>query len=250
MKIFITGGTSGIGLAIAIQYLETGHEVGICGRDIKKVQLEKSYPFLKMYQLDVYDKNRLEEAVSDFANQSLDIMILSAGNYSDSALYYLTYEESTEMLRCNIAGAVNSLEIARDHMHLKRKGHIAIIASVSGLLDYPKATIYSKTKRALIQIADAYRRALENFGINVTIIAPGYVNSPRLRELNNDDLSKKPFVVDCSYAASIIIKGIEEKKKRIVFPPKMKYLIGFLSMLPTPLLTYIMLKRVKRQKNG
>lgn len=250
MKIFITGGTTGIGLAIAVQYLEGGHEVGICGRNIQKVKLEKNYPSLKMYQLDVYDKNLLEEAVSDFANHHLDIMIVSAGNYADSALHQLTYEESTEMLRCNIAGAINTLETARNHMYLNKKGHIAVIASVSGLLNYPEATIYSKTKRALIQIADAYRRTLESFGINVTTIAPGYVNSARLRGLNNEDLSKKPFVVDCSYAASIIIKGIQEKKKLVVFPSKMKYLIGFLSMLPTRLLTFIMMKRIQRQKNG
>lgn len=250
MKIFITGGTTGIGLAIAVQYLEAGHEVGICGRDIQKVKLEKNYPLLKLYQFDVYNKNLLEEAVSDFAHQHLDIMIVSAGNYSDSTLHQLTYEESTEMLRCNIAGAVNTLETAQNHMYLNKKGQIAVIASVSGLLNYPEATIYSKTKRALIQIADAYRRALENFGINVTTIAPGYVNSARLRELNNDDLSKKPFVVECSYAASIIIKGIQEKKKLIIFPSKMKYIIGFLSMLPTRLLTFIMMKRVQKQKNG
>ncbi|MFB9077211.1 SDR family NAD(P)-dependent oxidoreductase [Flavobacterium procerum] len=250
MKIFITGGTTGIGLAIAVQYLEAGHEVGICGRNIQKVDLDKNYPLLKKYQLDVYDKNALKEAVSDFANQNLDIMIASAGNYSDSALNQLSYAESTEMLKCNIVGAVNTLEVSREIMHLNNKGHIAVIASVSGLLDYPKATIYSKTKRALIQISDAYRRALEDFGIHVTVIAPGYVNSPRLRELNNDDLSKKPFVVDCQYAASIIIKGIEEKKNLVVFPPKMKYLIGFLSILPARLLTFIMLKRVKHQKNG
>ncbi|KFF05097.1 SDR family NAD(P)-dependent oxidoreductase [Flavobacterium reichenbachii] len=250
MKIFITGGTTGIGLAIAVQYLEAGHEVGICGRNIQKVELEKNYPLLKMYSVDVYDKDLLKEAVSDFADQNLDIMILSAGNYSDSALHQLSYAESTEMLKCNIVGAINTLEISRDIMNINKKGHIAVIASVSGLLNYPKATIYSKTKRALIQIADAYRRALEDFGIHITIVAPGYVNSPRLRELNNDDLSKKPFVVDCKFAASIIIKGIEEKKEMVVFPSKMKYLIGFLSILPTRLLTFIMLKRVKRQKNG
>lgn len=245
MKIFITGGTSGIGLAIALQYLKAGHQVGICGRNILKVQLDASYPLLKMYQLDVYDKGALHEAVSDFANGELDILIISAGNYTDNSLQKLDYEVSTEMLRVNIVGALNALEVTRDIMYRQQKGHIAIIASVSGLLHYPKATIYSKTKRALIQIADAYRRVLSDFGIQITIIAPGYVNSPKLRELNNNDLSQKPFVVDCEFAATTIIEGIEKKKEMIIFPSKMKYLIIFISCLPTQLISFIMLKKAQ-----
>ncbi len=245
MKVFIIGGTSGIGLATAIQYLEAGHEVGICGRDIRKVQLNKDYPLLRMYQLDVYDKDTLNEAITNFSSDGLDIIIYSAGNYTDSSLNKLSYEESTAMLRVNIAGAVNTLEVARDIMYRQQKGHIAIIASVSGLLDYPKATIYGKTKRALIQIADAYRRALSDFGINVTVIAPGYVNSDKLRELNDDDLSKKPFVVGCEYAATRIIEGIEKNKEIVIFPSRMKYLIRFLSCLPKSLLGFVMHKKAK-----
>lgn len=245
MKIFITGGTSGIGLSVAIQYLKSGHQVGICGRDIQKVQLDASYPLLKMFQLDVYDKEALHDAVADFANGQLDILIISAGNYTDSSLQKIAYQESTEMLKVNIVGALNALEVTRDIMYRQRKGHIAIIASVSGLLHYPKATIYSKTKRALIQIADAYRRGLSDFGIHITIIAPGYVNSPKLSALNNGDLSQKPFVVDCEFAASTIIAGIEMKKEMIIFPSSMKYLIRFISCLPTKLISFIMLKKAQ-----
>lgn len=242
MKIFITGGTSGIGLAIATRYLEAGHQVGICGRDIAKVQLQGMYPLLKMYQLDVYDKDALTKAVADFAGNQLDVMIISAGNYSDSILRKLTYEESTEMLRVNIVGAIHALEVGRESMQKQSQGHIAVIASVSGLLHHPQASIYSKTKRALIQIADAYRKALADFGITITVIAPGYVNTPRLNELNQNDLSKKPFVVDCEYAATTIIEGIEQKKEMIVFPARMKYLMRFLSFLPARLLDFIMVK--------
>ncbi|MDR2122605.1 MAG: SDR family NAD(P)-dependent oxidoreductase [Flavobacteriaceae bacterium] len=245
MNIFIAGGTSGIGFAIAVNYLNAGHRVGICGRDTRKVRLDKDYPLLKMYQLDVYDKKALDTAVSDFADDRLDIMIVSAGNYSDSSFRKLSYRESTDMLKVNIAGAVNAMEIAREKMYRQQRGHIAVITSVSGLLDYPKATIYSKSKRALIQIADAYQAALSGFGINVTIIAPGYVNTPKLRELNENDLSKKPFVVSCEYAANIIIEGIEKKKDMIIFPSKMKYLIRFLSCLPSGLLSFIMQKKAR-----
>lgn len=245
MKIFIVGGTSGIGLAIAIKYLDAGHEVGICGRDLKKVALVRTYSSLKMYQLDVYNKLALEEAVNDFAQEQLDIMIISVGSYANDALQKVTYEESTDMLRVNIAGAVNGLEVARMAMKQQGRGQVAVLASVSGLLSYRGMTTYSMTKRALIQIADAYRKALTNFGITVTVVAPGYVNSPKLQKINNGDLSKKMFVVSCEYAAEKIIEGLEKKKDLIVFPPKMKHTIQFLSYFPSWFIRIIMYKKAK-----
>jgi len=243
MKIFIAGGTSGIGQTIALRYLKAGHTVGICGRDIGKVVLDKDYPLLKMYQLDVYNKEALQNAVNDFTDDQIDIFIISAGNYSDSLLRELSYSESTDMLKVNIVGALNALESVRDIMYHQGKGHIVVIASSSGLLDYPQATIYGKSKRALITIADAYRSALAAFDVNITIVAPGYVDTPKLRELNNGDLSRKPFVVDCEYAATTIIKAIEEKKEFVIFPPKMKYMIHFLSCLPSAWLNFIMQRK-------
>lgn len=245
MKIFIAGGTSGIGLSIAKEYLGKGHNVAVCGRNNQKQMPDKEYPLLKIYLLDIYNKELLREAVFDFADNELDMMIISAGNYSDDSLCKLNYQESTDMLKINIAGAVNALEVAREAMVKKHSGHIVVLASASGLLNYKKATIYSKTKRALIQIADAYRKALSDFGVTITTVAPGYVDTPKLRELNNGDLTKKPFVIDSEEAAKIIIKAVEENKEFIVFPVKMKYLMYFLSGLPSWLLNIIMYKKAK-----
>lgn len=244
MKIFVAGGTSGMGLALASAYLRQGHEVAVCGRNPQKID-PVAYTSLKTYQIDIYDKDALTAAVSGFAGGELDMMIIVAGNYADDSLHRLSYEESTEMLKVNIAGTVNALEAARVAMHNRQKGHIVVFASVSGLLHYKKATIYSKAKRAVIQLSDAYRRALANFGIRVTIVAPGYVDTPKLRELNGGDLSRKPFVVSCEEAIEIIMQGITENREMIVFPSKMKYLIRFLSCLPSWLLGIIMYKKAK-----
>lgn len=244
-KIFITGGTSGIGLGLARYYLEQGATVGICGRDIKKVPTDALHPRLKLYQLDVYDKMALDEAVADFAEEELDMMIIAAGNYSSSAVRKLTYKESMEMLNVNLLGAVNALEAARMQMRKRGTGQIVAIASVAGLMHYPTATIYSKSKRALIQVCDAYRRALSGFGIWVTTVIPGYVDTGRLRELNNNDLSRKWFVVTEEDAVHRIVKAIEAKKENVVFPLRMRLLTGLASILPYRWISYIMLKRAQ-----
>ena len=243
MKIFIAGGTSGIGLAIAEKYLEQGHEVAVCGRNKEKIDKIKKVDKLKIYKFDTYDRKSFEIAVNDFSNGKLDIMIASAGNYSNSRTRRLTQEEAVNMLKVNISGTINAFEIAREIMLKNGKGHIAAISSVAALLEYPGASVYSKSKRAVINICEAYREALSDFGIGVTAIIPGYIDTLKLRELNNNDVSKKPFIMSEEYAADIIIKSIEKNREKIIFPLKMKIVVSILSLLPKKILSLILLRK-------
>ena len=230
MKIFIAGGTSGIGLAIAEKYLEQGHEVAVCGRNKEKIDKIKKVDKLKIYKFDTYDRKSFEIAVNDFSNGKLDIMIASAGNYSNSRTRRLTQEEAVNMLKVNISGTINAFEIAA-------------ISSVAALLEYPGASVYSKSKRVVINICEAYREALSDFGIGVTAIIPGYIDTLKLRELNNNDVSKKPFIMSEEYTADIIIKSIEKNREKIIFPLKMKIVVSILSLLPKKILSLILLRK-------
>lgn len=246
MKIFIAGGTSGIGLAVARKYLEQGHEVGVCGRSREKIDKIEKHKKLKIYRLDTYDKLSFETVVKDFSKGELDIMIASAGSYSNSRTRRLTQDEAVNMLKVNISGTLNAFEIAREIMLKNGKGHIAAISSVAALLEYSGASVYSKSKRVVINLCEAYREALSDFGIGVTAVIPGYIDTLKLRELNNNDVSKKPFIMTEEYAADIVIKSIEENRDKIIFPKKMKIAVSILSMFPKKILSMILL----RKKNG
>lgn len=243
MKIFIAGGTSGIGLAVARKYLEQGHEVGVCGRSQEKIDKIEKHKKLKIYRLDTYDKLSFETAVKDFSKEELDIMIASAGSYSNSRTSRLTQDEAVNMLKVNISGTLNAFEIAREIMLKNGKGHIAAISSVAALLEYSGASVYSKSKRVVISLCEAYREALSDFGIGVTAVIPGYIDTLKLRELNNNDVSKKPFIMTEEYAADIIIKSIEENRDKIIFPKKMKIAVSILSMFPKKILSMILLRK-------
>ncbi|RQO36727.1 3-oxoacyl-ACP reductase [Chryseobacterium sp. KBW03] len=250
MNVFIAGGTSGIGYALAKHYLSKGYCVGVCGRDLTKIP-ENHHKNLKAFQADVCDMNALLSTLQSFLvdKNGLDIFINCAGSYAEDVAGRISYEEAEEMLQTNILGTINCFEVARKVMRNKKKGSIAVIASVSGILEYENSSLYTKTKRSVIQIADAYRRALKPFGISVTTIAPGYIDTEKLRQLNQDDLSKKPFLTDVETAASIISEAIEKQKKRIIFPSKMRWMMKSLSLLPSSLLNIIMFRKARWMKN-
>lgn len=246
MRVFIIGGTSGIGLALAWAFHHEGAVVGVCGRNLDK--LPKNVPF-QSFQADVLCQEKLEEVIRSFiAENQLDIIINCAGSYAEDVTQAISYEATAEMLQTNIIGTIHSLEIGRKIMTPQRTGCVVVITSVSGTLEYPKASLYAKTKRSAIQIADAYRRALSPFGVAVVSVAPGYVDTQKLRELNQNDLSKKPFLISEEEAVREILWAIKTKKPLHIFPKKMKYLMLFLSFLPQCLLNKIMYKKAQWMK--
>ncbi len=250
MNIFIAGGTSGIGYSLAKHYASKGYRVGICGRDRTKIPTDGALQ-LEVYEANVSDLSSLLKAVTSFLNEheNLDIFVNCAGSYAEDVAGRISYEEAAQMLQTNILGTVNCFEVARTTMRNQQSGRIAVIASVSGILDYDNSSLYTKTKRSVIQIADAYRRALKPFGIAVTTIAPGYVDTPKLRALNGNDLGKKPFLTSLEDAIAIIANAIDNRKGLVIFPTKMRWLMQGLSLLPAALLNRIMFKKAKWMKN-
>jgi len=250
MNVFIAGGTSGIGYSLAEHYLSKGYRVGICGRDLNKIP-DHNFADLKAFKADVCKIDDLLQAVQSFLSEggNLDIFINCTGSYAEDVAGQISYEEAEEMLSTNILGTAQCFEVARSVMKGQRTGRIAVIASVSGILDYENSSLYTKTKRSVIQMADAYHRGLKPFGISVTTIAPGYVDTAKLRDLNNNDLSKKPFLIDVKTATILIVDAIEKRKKLIIFPSKMKWMMKSLALLPSSVLNLIMYRKAKWMKN-
>ncbi|AZB00207.1 SDR family oxidoreductase [Chryseobacterium joostei] len=250
MNVFIAGGTSGIGYSLAKHYLSKGYCVGICGRNLAKIE-ENNFKNLQAFQADVSDMNSISSVLESFLldKQGLDIFINCAGSYAEDVAGNISYEEAEEMLQTNISGTVNCFEASRKAMKNQKNGSITVVASVSGILEYENSSLYTKTKRSVIQIAEAYRRALKPFGISVTTIAPGYVDTEKLRQLNQNNLGKKPFLTNLETATHIISEAIENKEKLIIFPTKMKWMMRSLSLLPSSLLNMIMFRKAKWMKN-
>ena len=247
-NIFITGGTSGIGWALAQRYLDEGYRVGIGSRTPYKEGHDFSkFLNLSVFTVDATDFISLYEIVYQFSNGQLDLFIAGAGNYTDSALETISWDDTNAMIDNNIRTTLNALEVSRKLMR-DRGGKIVCIASISTFLDYKEATIYTRCKQAVVSLTKAYQRAYRDKGIDVITVHPGYVATPRLLALNHNDLSKKQYVITPFEAADIIYNDIAKGKLLIVFPKRMHRLIRFLQLLPKGLLQRIMYKKAKWQK--
>ena len=239
MKIFITGGTSGIGWALAERYLSEGHQVGVCGRSLAKLP-EVSKKFLgrglECFEVDVTDRKALLEAIEGFAKGDLDILIANAGISQGDKSSLPQFNIAREILKTNLDGFLNTFEAGFNIMKKKEKGHLVAISSVAGMVGLPGAAAYCGSKSALLKMCESFSIDFKKFGIDVTTIAPGFIDTPLTRKNKHP----MPFLMDSKQAALKISNAISKKKPLYIFPLRMKFLIILLEKMPRSLYRFIM----------
>ena len=238
MNIFITGGTTGIGLALAKLYLEEGHRVGICARNMSKfpAEIKNKYKLLECYEVDVTDREALYKAVNAFAPVELDMIFANAGRSVGAKSKTPLFSVANEIIDINVKGVLNTFDVALEIMLPRGKGHLVATASVAGFMGLPGAGAYSASKAAVLKLCESYSLDLKPRGIDVTAIAPGFVDTP-LTQKNNH---KMPFLMSSEKAARLIKRALEKKKVLYIFPFRMKIVITLLDKMPRCLYRLIM----------
>lgn len=226
--IWIIGGTSGIGEALASQLNEAGAKVIASGRTSKN------------YNFDVNDLAKIKivksQILTDFGK--IDIMIYASGAYSPMSSSEIKIEEARNIIRTNFEGAVNVLSEIIPYFLEKKSGHIAIISSLAGYFGLPNAFGYSSSKAALTNLTESLRIELKRTNIKVQLISPGFVKT-RLTDKNN---FKMPFIITADKAAEIIINGLTSNKFEIHFPKIFSYWFKFLEILPRRIRIFLLSK--------
>lgn len=229
--VFITGGTTGIGMELAKLYAGRGWKVGVCGRDQHK--FDESFQLGKenvtFYKVDVANREELKAAIGDFSKSiGLDLLIANAGIGYKFKTKVPDFEWSYKMVHVNFLGVMYAFEAALDTMIPRGKGQLVAISSIAGYNGLPGVSAYSATKAAVQKYCESLNLDLKQFNIDVTTICPGFVETP----LTSNNQHSMPFIMKASRAAELIARAIEKKKMIYAFPFFFSTLVRILGMLP------------------
>jgi NAD(P)-dependent dehydrogenase (short-subunit alcohol dehydrogenase family) len=237
-SVFITGGTSGMGLGLVKRYHKMGWRVAACGRNKQKFleAIGNEIPSIQFYQVDVTKKEETVAAVREFAKGGLDMVIACAGLSYANKSRIPDFDHSYKVVHTNLLGTMYTFEPAIEYFLKQGHGHLVAISSIAGLNGLPGVSAYSAAKSGVIKLCESFYMDLGKDNIDVTCVCPGFVDTP-LTQVNPHPM---PFLLPVEVAVDKIIQGIEKKKMRVYFPFLFTLAVRLLSILPRRLYAFIM----------
>lgn len=181
----VTGGSRGIGKAIALELAKGGATVVINyngsrdkAMDLKQ-EIEGRGGRAEIYQCNVSDFAKCEELVHGIVKQfgSLDILVNNAGITKDGLLMKMSEEDFDRVVDVNLKGAFNTIRFASRQMLKQKSGRIINLSSVVGVAGNAGQANYASSKAGIIGLTKAAAKELASRGITVNAIAPGFIET-------------------------------------------------------------------------
>jgi short-subunit dehydrogenase len=146
-------------------------------------------------------------------------------------------------MRVNVIGMFYLFDAVVPSMVERKSGRFVGIASIAGLRGLPSASVYSSSKAAMQNFLEASRVELAHAGVGVTIVNPGWVDTPIIEKYKGP----VPFLVPAPKAARIIADGIEAGKRTIEFPLPMSLLMRMIRVMPAAIYDRALRRYAKRK---
>ena len=249
----VTGGGSGIGAALSHALVERGDTVivaDIDGASAERVAGELGQ-LATAAKVDVRDAASVQAVVDDTvaAHGRLDLIFNNAGIAIGGDDLELTVAHWDRIIDINLRGVVNGVQAAYPVMARQRSGSIVNTASVAGLIPVPFLAPYVAVKHAVVGMSISLRGEAKAHNVNVTVVCPGFTDTPMLDSTGPDDLPKptmlreggareaaerlgKVYPVD--KLAADILRGVDRRKAFVVAPRQARAMWRVNRFMPGP----------------
>ena len=246
--IWITGGSTGIGKALAIKFASKGWNVAVSARREELLnELSDQYENISAFPLDVTDKQKCAEVFDKIKKkyEDIDICFFSTGTWNPKKEKEIDVEQIEEVFKINFFGTVNTIKAVEQYFRDRKKGTITIVSSIAGYRGLPNSTGYGPSKSALNNLAESLYFDFKRFGVRVCLVSPGFIKTP----MTDKNDFKMPFIKTTDYAANKIYDVLINKNVfEIHFPKSLTIILKILSFLPSKLYFSLVGQMTKYQK--
>ena len=246
--IWITGGSTGIGKALAIKFANKGWNVAISARREQLLEeISNKYENISSFPLDVTNKSNCKEVFNQIINkfQNIDICFFSTGTWDPKKEKDIDVEQIENVFKVNFFGTLNSIKAVEEYFKNKKDGTITIVSSIAGYRGLPNSTGYGPSKSALNNLAESLYFDFGRSNVRVCLVSPGFIKTP----MTDKNDFKMPFLKTPEYAAEKIYDGLVNKNSfEIHFPKSLTMILKILSFLPNKIYFGLIGKLTKYQK--
>lgn len=245
-SILITGASSGLGEALALDYAAPGMTLALSGRNGDRLEqvaaaCRAKGAVVDAQVVDVTDRDAMTRWIEQAeARAPLDLVIANAGVSGGTFGKNIGTDAQTRAIfAVNLDGVLNTVLPALEPMRQRRAGQIALMSSLAGLRGFPSAPAYCASKAAVRVWGEGLRGRLAQDGIGVTVICPGFVKS-RITARNRFPM---PFLMEADAAARLMRRAIAANRPRCSYPWILALVMALFASLP-PILTDWLTRRL------
>jgi short-subunit dehydrogenase len=220
--ILITGASSGIGAALARAYAAPGNRLVLWGRSEERLNATAEECRARGADIETacFDLAELNQIVENLeaadTRNPFDLVIFNAGLGGSLPRDCVAQDvyAAEKMVGVNFTAPVVGANLVAERMAKRGRGRIVFIGSIAESFPLPMAPLYAGTKAGLARFAEAFELRLAKYGVLVTLVSPGFVDTPMSRSLKEP----RPFLIGADAAAAIIARKVECGARRIVVP--------------------------------
>jgi short-subunit dehydrogenase len=224
--VLITGASSGIGEASAIQFAKKGSDIVLVARSMEKLQqVEKKISNFKtktlVCQCDVSDKSQVKKMAQEVLEKfgRVDVLVNNAGFAIYGSISDLTTEEIESQMKTNYFGMVYCIKNFLPKMLEQKSGHIVNVASVAASFGLPGIASYCASKFAMLGFSEGLQHELKETGVGITVVSPIMVRTNFFDHSSFEKMPKySPTSLSPETVAKTVLKAASSSRLEIIVP--------------------------------